>query len=122
MRRVTMVSFVRGRLPKSTDSYHTVFSIRDETGRRELSDKMRFHFIEIDKVDETMEISEMTPLERISLYFRYANDPDNEGLVHRLIDSGEEAIVLAENIFKRLTADDIAYERMEARDKFIHRY
>ena len=47
----------------------------------------------------------MTPLERVSLYFRYANDPDKEALLEQLIDSGDKAIVLAENIFKRLTAD-----------------
>lgn len=48
----------------------------------------------------------MTPLERVSLYFRYANDPDKEALLEQLIDSGDKAIALAENIFKRLTADN----------------
>ena len=64
----------------------------------------------------------MTPLERVSVYFRYANDPNKEELIEKLIDSGEEAIILAENIFRELTADDIAYEKMLARQKFLWRY
>ncbi len=64
----------------------------------------------------------MTPLERVSLYFRYANDPNNEALLELLIDSGDKAIVLAENIFSKLAADDMAYEMMLARKKFRYQY
>ena len=122
MKRVTMVSFAGENFLGDTESYHTEFSIRDETGRSELSDRMRFHVIEIDKVDKSKAVSEMTALERVALYFRYANDPGSEGLISQLIDSGEEAIILAENMFRELTADEIAYEKMLARQKFLWRY
>ena len=49
---------------------------------------MRFHVIEIDKVDKSKAVSEMTALE-LTLYFRYANDPGSEDLISQLIDSGE---------------------------------
>ena len=122
MKRVTMVSFAGENFLGDTESYHTEFSIRDETGRSELSDRMRFHVIEIDKVDKSKTVSEMTALERVALYFRYANDPGSEDLISQLIDSGEEAIILAENMFRELTADEIAYEKMLARQKFLWRY
>ncbi len=83
---------------------------------------LRFHLTEIDKVDKTKDISDMTPLERVSVYFRYANDPNKEELIEKLIDSGDKAIILAENIFRELTADDIACEKMPARQKFLWRY
>ena len=83
---------------------------------------MRFHVIEIDKVDRSKAVSEMTALEKVALYFRYANDPNSEELISQLIDSGEEAIILAEKMFRELTADEIAYEKMLARQKFLWRY
>ena len=122
MRRVTMVSFAGENFLEDTESYHTEFSIRDETGRSELSDRMRFHVIEIDKVDKAKAVSEMAALERVALYFRYANDPNSEELISQLIDSGEEAIILAEKMFRELTADEIACEKMLARQKLLWRY
>ena len=95
IRKTTMVAFVGGKLLDDEDIY---------------------------KVDKTKDISDMTPLERVAVYFRYANDPNKEELIEKLIDSGEEAIILAENIFRELTADDIAYEKMLARQKFLWRY
>ena len=112
MRRVTMVSLAGENFLEDTESYHTEFSIRDETGRSELSDRMRFHVIEIDKVDKSKDVSEMAALEKVALYFRYANDPGSEELISQLIDSGEEAIILAEKMFRELTADDEPVEKI----------
>ena len=95
IRKTTMVAFVGEKLLDDEDIY---------------------------KVDKTKDISDMTPLERVAVYFRYANDPNKEELIEKLIDSGEEAIILTENIFRELTADDIAYEKMLARQKFLWRY
>ena len=122
IRKTTMVAFVGGKLLDDEDIYHEIFGIIGEKSRKRLSGNLRFHLIEIDKVDKTKDISDMTPLERVSVYFRYTNDPNKEELIEKLIDSGEEAIILAENIFRELTADDIAYEKMLARQKFLWRY
>ena len=62
--------------------------------------KICFHLIDIDKVDDSKAVSDMTPLERVLLYFRYANDPDNEELLEQLIGSGDRAIILAEEAVK----------------------
>ena len=119
LQKLIIVLFVAGRnLFKDADSYHNVHIIRDEESREVQFDKVRFHFIEIDKVDSSKAVSDMTPLERVSLYFRYANDPDNEALLEQLIDSGDKAIVLAENIFKRLTADNWACKKMQIINKY----
>lgn len=119
LQKLIIVLFVAGRnLFKNTDSYHNVQIIRDEESREVPFDKVRVHFIEIDKVDSSKAVSDMTPLERVSLYFRYANDPDKEALLEQLIDSGDKAIVLAENIFKRLTADNWACKKMQIINKY----
>ena len=114
LQKLIIVLFVAGRnLFKDADSYHNVHIIRDEESGEVSFDKTRIHFIEIDKVDSSKAVSDMTPLERVSLYFRYANDPDKKALLEQLIDSGDKAIVLAENIFKRLTADNWACKKMQ---------
>ena len=119
LQKLIIVLFVAGRnLFKNTDSYHNVQIIRDEESGEVPFDKVRVHFIEIDKVDSSKVVSDMTPLERVSLYFRYANDPDKEALLEQLIDSGDKAIVLAENIFKRLTADNWACKKMQIINKY----
>lgn len=119
LQKLIIVLFVAGRnLFKNTDSYHNVQIIRDEESGEVPFDKVRVHFIEIDKVDSSKAVSDMTPLERVSLYFRYANDPDKEALLEQLIDSGDKAIVLAENIFKKLTADNWACKKMQIINKY----
>lgn len=119
LQKLIIVLFVAGEnLFKNTDSYHNVQIIRDEESGEVPFDKVRVHFIEIDKVDSSKAVSDMTPLERVSLYFRYANDPDKEALLEQLIDSGDKAIVLAENIFKRLTADNWACKKMQIINKY----
>lgn len=119
LQKLIIVLFVAGRnLFKNADSYHNVQIIRDEESGEVPFDKVRVHFIEIDKVDSSKAVSDMTPLERVSLYFRYANDPDKEALLEQLIDSGDKAIVLAENIFKRLTADNWACKKMQIINKY----
>ena len=118
LQKLIIVLFVAGEnLFKNTDSYHNIQIIRDEESGEVPFDKERVHFIEIDKVDSSKVVSDMTPLERVSLYFRYANDPDKEALLEQLIDSGDKAIVLAENIFKRLTADNWACKKMQIINK-----
>lgn len=119
LQKLIIVLFVAGEnLFKNTDSYHNVQIIRDEESGEVPFDKVRVHFIEIDKVDSSKVVSDMTPLERVSLYFRYANDPDKKALLEQLIDSGDKAIVLAENIFKRLTADNWACKKMQIINKY----
>ena len=119
LQKLIIVLFVAGRnLFKNTDSYHNVQIIRDEESGEVPFDKVRVYFIEIDKVDSSKAVSDMTPLERVSLYFRYANDPDKEALLEQLIDSGDKAIVLAENIFKKLTADNWACKKMQIINKY----
>ena len=119
LQKLIIVLFVAGEnLFKNTDSYHNVQIIRDEESGEVPFDKVRVHFIEIDKVDSSKVVSDMTPLERVSLYFRYANDPDKEALLEQLIDSRDKAIVLAENIFKRLTADNWACKKMQIINKY----
>ena len=119
LQKLIIVLFVAGEnLFKDADSYHNVHIIRDEESGEVPFDKTRIHFIEIDKVDSSKAVSDMTPLERVSLYFRYANDPDKEALLEQLIDSGDKAIVLAENIFISVASDNWACKKMQIINKY----
>ena len=73
-------------------------------------------------VDETKPVSELSPLELVAAYLKYAGNEDKAGYTSELLEYGEGLIDMAENIFRELTADDIAYEKMLARQKFLWRY
>ncbi len=119
LQKTTMVAFVAGGdLFENKGVYHSVQVIRDEESAEAPFNKITFHLIDIDKVDDSKAVSDMTPLERVLVYFRYANDPDNEELLEQLIGSGDEAIVLAENLFKRRVADSWACKKMKLLNKY----
>ncbi len=117
--KTTMVAFIEGEdLFGNEGPYHSVQVIRDEESAEAPFNKITFHLIDIDKADDSKAVSDMTPLERVLVYFRYANDPDNEELLEQLIGSGDEAIVLAENLFKRRVADSWACKKMKLLNKY----
>ena len=54
-------------------------------------------------VDETKPVSELTPLELVAAYLKYAADEDKAGYTSELLEYGEGVIDMAENIFRDVT-------------------
>lgn len=122
-RKIAGTSFLISHLSDGKrKSMHLICESASKDRMGKICNKMHIHFIEVDNADKTRDISEMKPIEKVALYFRYASDPDNEELLQRLIDSGEEAIVLAENVFRKIISDDTVCERMRASKILEHRY
>ena len=85
-----------------------------------LSDKLEFHFLELEKVDGSQEVSELNSIEKLGAYLKYAGDEERQGYVQEILD-GEE-IAMTDNLYRKLTQDEIEYQRMESEFRYELQY
>ena len=112
MKKSIVVSIINGKLFPTLPSCHNVFEVREgETGLL-LSDRLSIHFLELEKVDITKPVSEMTSIEKLAVYLKYASDEAKKDVVQEIL--AEEEIIMAENAYRKLTQDEIEYERLES--------
>ncbi len=71
-------------------------------------------------VDETKPVSELTPLELVAAYLKYAADEDKAGYTSELLEYGEGVIDMAENIFRDVTLDERAWIEKRSRELAEH--
>ena len=122
MEKSIVVIIADGRPYMAADKLHCIFDIREREAGVPMTDRLEFHCVQLGFVDETKPVAELSPLELVAAYLKYAADEDKAGYTSELLEYGEGLIDMAENIFRELTADDIAYEKMLARQKFLWRY
>jgi predicted transposase/invertase (TIGR01784 family) len=74
--------------------------------------------LELNKLDKVIQkpVSEMTSLERWSVYFKYFTDPEKRELLQELL-AHEEAIAMATQVIQGLTQSQIEYIREMSRHK-----
>ena len=63
-------------------------------------------------------ISEMTRIEKLAFYLKYANDEKMKDYVQEIL--AEEDFAMAENAYRTLTQDEIEFQRMESRIRDEH--
>ncbi|MDY3239237.1 MAG: hypothetical protein SOW80_03840, partial [Anaerovoracaceae bacterium] len=66
---------------------------------------------ELGKVHADKSVSEMTRIEKLAVYFKYASDENKKDYVQEIL--AEEDLAMAENAYRTLTQDEIEFERME---------
>ena len=71
-------------------------------------------------VDETKPVSELSPLELVAAYLKYAADEDKVGYTSELLEYGEGLIDMAENIFRDVTLDERAWIEKRSRELAEH--
>ena len=71
-------------------------------------------------VDETKPVSELTPLELVAAYLKYAGNEDKAGYTSELLEYGEGLIDMAENIFRDVTLDERAWVEKRSRELAEH--
>ena len=71
-------------------------------------------------VDETKPVSELSPLELVAAYLKYAADEDKAGYTSELLEYGEGVIDMAENIFRDVTLDERAWVEKRSRELAEH--
>ena len=120
MKKSIVVSIINGILFSELDSCHSIFDVRERQTGLLLSDRLEFHFLELGKVDGQKPVEALTEAERLAAYLKYANDEDKQDYVQEIIYS--EGLTMTENAYRKVTQDEIEYERMESRLKYQLQY
>ena len=120
MKKSTVVSIIHGILFAELDSCHSIFDVRERQTGLLLSDRLEFHFLELGKVDGQKPVEALTEAERLAAYLKYANDEEKQDYVQEIIYS--EGLTMTENAYRKVTQDEIEYERMESRLKYQLQY
>ena len=81
---------------------------------------LEFHCIQLGFVDETKPVSELSPLELVAAYLKYAGNEDKAGYTSELLEYGEGLIDMAENIFRDVTLDERAWVEKRSRELAEH--
>ena len=111
MKKSIVVSIINGTLFPAIPSCHSVFQVREKETGLLLSDRLEFHFLELGKVHADKSVSEMTRIEKLAVYFKYASDENKKDYVQEIL--AEEDLAMSENAYRTLTQDEIEFERME---------
>ena len=84
-----------------------------------MCDRLEFHFLELGKVDPRKPLEEMTQIEKLAVYLRYADDENYKDSVQEICES-EEGIVMAENLYRTVTKEEREAAWAECRMMYQH--
>ena len=84
-----------------------------------LSDAISLTFVELSKLGEVVKkpISDMTDLEKWSVFFQYAPDPEHREMVNKIIES-EEVLQVAGNLLMSISQNEQERAIFRSRRKF----
>ena len=120
MEKSIVVTIADGKPYSAADKLHCVFDIREREAGVPMTDRLEFHCVQLGFVDETKPVSELTPLELIAAYLKYAADEEKAGYTSELLEYGEGLIDMAENIFRDVTLDERAWIEKRSRELAEH--
>lgn len=121
MKKSIVVSIVNGIIFPERLGYHSIFGVREEKTGTLLTDRLELHFLQLPELDLSKPVDEMTRLERLGVYLAHADDEDYMDLIQEICES-EEEIVMAENVYRKVTQEQIEAARAEARYKYQLQY
>ena len=120
MEKSIVVTIADGKPYKAAGRLHCVFDIREREAGVPMTDRLEFHCIQLGFVDETKPVAELSPLELVAAYLKYAADEDKAGYTSELLEYGEGVIDMAENIFRDVTLDERAWVEKRSRELAEH--
>ena len=119
MKKSIVVSIIQNKLFPKEIGCHSIFDVREQKTGHRLCERLEFHFLELGKVDPNKPIAEMTPIERLAVYLRYADDENYKDSVQEICES-EEEIIMAENLYRRATKEEQEAAWAECRMMYQH--
>ena len=119
MKKSIVVSIIESKLFPKDIGCHSIFSVREQNTGHLLSDRLEFHFLELGKVDPNKPIEEMSQIERLAVYLRYADDENYKDSVQEICGS-EEGIIMAENLYRTVTKEEREAAWAECRMMYQH--
>ena len=79
----------------------------------EMSDKLKFIYVQLKAVDPSKPVQELTPLETFASYIRYAGDESMADYVQQLLEHGREYLESSEIAFDEVTRSDTMLSEKE---------
>ena len=95
------------------------FSLRHDETNELLCDAIQIIFVELSKLEEIVKkpVSEMTDLEKWSVFFRYAQDPSYRATVNEVIES-EEGLQVAGEMLMSISKNETERAIFRSRKKY----
>ena len=121
MRQSVVISIINGKVFQDGVGYHGIFELREKNSGVLLCDRLVMHFLQLSELDMEKPVEEMNRLERLGFYLRHASDVDYKEKIYEICKA-EEGIVVAEDLYRKATQEEIEAERAEARFKYELRY
>ena len=117
--RTYQITFCSYTIFPNTRDYVNSFSLRNDTTGELLTDAISLTFVELSKLDEILKkpVSDMTGLEKWSVFFRYAPDPKHREIVNKVIES-EEVLQVAGNLLMSISQNERERAIYRSRRKF----
>ena len=112
MRKSIVVSIIDGKLFPELESFHNIFAVRGKTADCCSATEWSFIF-ELEKIDVTKPVRSLTEVERLGAYLKYAGDEEYQDYVRQILS--EEDMDMTENTYRKVSQDELEYERREAR-------
>ena len=79
----------------------------------EMSDKLKFIYVQLKAVDPSKPVHELTPLETFASYIRHAGDESMADYVQQLLEHGREYLESSEIAFDEVTRSDTMLSEKE---------
>ena len=116
MKKSIVISITSGRLFPSLAGCHNIFEMRDRERGLLLCDRLELHFLELSKIDGRKPVSALTKIERLGAYLKFASVEDRQDYVKQILTM--EDIDMTENAYRKVTEDELEYERRESRFRY----
>lgn len=119
MARTYQITFCSYTIFPTSSNYVNSFSLRHDTTGELLCDAIQLVFVELSKLGELLDkpVSEMTVLDKWSLFLQYAPDPNHREKVNEVIES-EEVLSVAGELLMSISQDEVERARFRSRRKF----
>ena len=105
MKKSIVVSIIHTKLFPGDIGCHSVFNVRENDTGYLLTDRLELHFLELGKVNPDKSIEEMSQMEKLAFYLRYAADENYKDSVQKIC-SKEDGIFMAENLYRKATKEE----------------
>ena len=117
--RSYQITFCSYTIFPNTPEYANSFSLRHDTTGELLTDAISLTFVELSKLEEVVKkpISDMTDLDKWSVFFQYAPDLKHRVLVNKVIES-EEVLQVAGNLLMSISQNERERAIFRSRRKF----
>ena len=116
MKKSIVISITKGRLFPSLEDCHNIFEVRDRKRGLLLCDRLELHFLELSKIDDQKPVHTLTEIERLGAYLKLANIENRQDYVKQILTM--EDIDMTENAYRKVTEDELEYERRESRFRY----